>query len=78
MSVQLETPILYPEEARRVAAAVTARIARGNDESYRRPVFMPDGTLVATLARPVVELPVGPPDEAGWRARGCDAGSPTR
>ena len=52
--MHLRTLILYPEEARDVAAETVRRVEEAlQDEGYVRPAFLPDGTLARTLARPV-------------------------
>ena len=52
--MHLRTLILYPEEARDVAADTLRRVEQApEDEGYLRPALLPDGTLARTLARPV-------------------------
>ena len=52
--MRLRTLILYPEEARDVAADTVRRVEQApEDEGYVRPALLPDGTLARTLVRPV-------------------------
>lgn len=52
--MHLRTLILYPEEARDVAADTVRRVEEApEDEGSVRPALLPDGTLARTLARPV-------------------------
>ena len=52
--MHLRTLILYPEEARAVAAETVERVEQApEDEGYVCPAFLPDGTLARTLVRPV-------------------------
>ena len=50
----LQTLILYPEEAREVAAETVARLlAAPQNDGYERPAMLPDGTLLLSVVRPV-------------------------
>lgn len=86
--MHLQTLILYPEEAREVAAETVARVQAGSDEDCcLRPVVMPDGTLLRTRVRPVQGLLTmrddsvlgGPrlhnvaPDPIGWVSHAVEA-----
>ena len=53
----LQTLILYPEEAREVAAETVARLlAAPQNDGYARPAMLPDGTLLLSVVRPVQGL----------------------
>ena len=56
--MHLRTLILYPEEARQVAAETVRRVEEApRHEGYWRPAILPDGTLARTLVRPVEGVP---------------------
>ena len=88
--MHLRTLILYPEEARDVAADTVRRVDEdlGTDDCYVRPAVLPDGTLARTLVRPVQgvlrlhdESPLGgprlhqgAPDPIRWVSHAVEAG----
>ena len=52
--MRLQTQILYPEEARDVAADTVERVrAAPQNDGYVRPALLPDGTLARIVVRPV-------------------------
>ena len=86
--MHLRTLILYPEEARGVAADTVRRVEQApEDEGYVRPALLPDGTLARTLVRPVQgvlrlhdDSPLGGPrlhsvadDPIRWAAHAIEA-----
>ena len=64
--MHLRALILYPEEARDVAAETVRRVEEAPaNEGYMRPAILPDGTLARTLVRGVERVLGSVPPSGG-------------